>query len=52
MKEKETPTARKIDQVVCNWSMDNGVALSEDQLNNLVDMLCEEFGIDAKQELT
>lgn len=30
---------QKIDQIVCGWSMNFGVALSESQLNALVDML-------------
>lgn len=51
MKEKETKTAREVDQVVCNWSMDNAVSLSEDQLNNLVDKICELFKINIKESL-
>jgi hypothetical protein len=51
MKEQTTKTAREIDQVICNWTMDNGVSLTESQLNNLVDELCELFNIDAKEGL-
>jgi len=51
VEEKETKTAREIDQVVCNWTIDNGVSLTENQLNSLVDVLCDLFEIDAKEEL-
>lgn len=29
----------EIDKIVCQWSMDLGVALTEEQLNELVDRL-------------
>lgn len=30
---------REIDKLVCEWSMENGIALTEHQLNSLVDKL-------------
>ena len=34
---------KAIDKVVCDWSMGHGVALTENQLNDLVDSLAESF---------
>lgn len=44
-------TAREIDKVVCDWSMNNGIVLTEDQLNELVDNICELVEIDVKEAL-
>ena len=41
-KSKVSP--QEIDRTVCNWSMDEGVSLTEHQLNTLVDLLSELFG--------
>lgn len=45
-------TAREIDKTVCEWSIDFGISLTEEQLNLLVDRLCEVVGIDIKKAMT
>lgn len=48
---KKLVKASDIDQVVCNWSMDNRIALTEEQLNALVDVLCDLLNIPTKPSL-
>lgn len=31
----------QIDEIVCQWTLDCGVPLTEEQLNELVDRLCK-----------
>lgn len=35
----KTISPAEIDKIVCGWTMDMGVALTEEQLNELVDRL-------------
>jgi hypothetical protein len=41
----QRPEIKDIDQVVCQWTMDTGTAVSESALNDLVDRIAALFGI-------
>lgn len=38
-------TPSEIDKIVCEWTMDTGVSLTEQQLNELVDRICKALGL-------
>lgn len=38
-------TIKEIDEVVCQWSVDSGTAMTEEALNDLVDKIAALFGV-------
>jgi hypothetical protein len=40
----------EIDKIICEWSMENGIALTEEQLNTLVDKLADVLERRAERE--